>query len=170
MPWMARFSGKMAGVLALMVLVEFAAYLMYREMGVNRLLWIPVSFGLVAFAGFDTVRRLPLVWGAFVGGLLAALTNLLSWPIGAFVAEGQFRWPDEAEPMLVATSVLIAAVFGVITGFVAGNAARARRRQRQRRSALGKLAYSAFDEPFDDVEVRDTSPIAMPMAERAERR
>lgn len=169
MSWFARFMARMLGILLAMMLVEFAAFLLYRDYGINRLYWVPVSFALVAFAGYDTVKRLPLVWGALVGATLACTANVLSWPTASLVQDGAFRFPPEAEPLLVGTSLLIAAIVGAIVGVVAGLAARNRRRHRSRRSALGKLAYQAYDEPMnpdDDV----SSPVATPMAERADRR
>ena len=169
MSWFPRLMVRMGGIQLAMALVEFAAFLLYREQGINRLYWVPLSFALVAFAGYDTVKRLPLVWGAFVGAALAIAANLLSWPTGSLVADGVFRFPPEADPLLVGTSLLIAAIVGAIVGVVAGMAARSRRRQRSRRSALGKLAYQAYDEPMnpaDDV----SGPVATPMAERADRR
>jgi hypothetical protein len=169
MTWIARFVVRMGGVLLLMLAVEFASFFLYREYGWNRLVWVPLMFALVAFAGYDTVRRLPLVWGGVVGAVLAGLANLLEWPIGSLVAYGAFEYPPEAEPVLVATSLAIAVMVGAIVGVVAGLLARRRRRHRARRSALGKLAYTAYDEPLaadDDV----SSPIAVPMAERADRR
>ena len=41
----------MSGILLLMLLAELAAFVLYREYGVNRLYWVPVSFALVALAG-----------------------------------------------------------------------------------------------------------------------
>ena len=147
-PWLLRYTIRMAGILASMLLVEYLAYYMARAGGVNRVLWVAPSFALVALAGYDTVKRLPLVWGALVGGFLAGVANLISWQIGAFVLEGRFRMPAEAEPLLVLTSLLIALIVGAIVGGVAGIVARGRRRKRSRRSALNTLAYSAFDEPL----------------------
>ncbi len=168
--WIPRLFARLSGVLALMLLVEFAAFIMYREQGLSRLLWVPVSYALVAFGGFDTVKRMPLVWGALVGAVLAGATNVLSWMIGSYVVDGKFAWPDEAQPMLVGTSLLIASIVGAIIGVAAGTFARGRRRKRSRRSALGKLAYGAYDEVFDDEEETPSAMLAMPMAERAERR
>ena len=170
MAWFVRFSIRMLGILALMLLVEFASYLLYRERGLARVLWVPVSFALVALAGFDTVKRLPLVWGALIGALLAGATNLLSWPIGSYVLYGQLRVPDEAEPLLMATSLLIAAIVGAIVGVVAGLVARDRRRRRSRRSAISKLAYTAFDEPMDAAAEEPVVAIAMPMADESRRK
>lgn len=164
-----RFSIRMLGILMLMLLAESASFLLYRERGVARVLWVPVSFGLVALAGFDTVKRLPLVWGALVGALLAGLTNVLSWPIGSYILDGQLRLPEEAEPVLMVTSLLITAIVGAIVGVVAGMVARDRRRQRSRRSAISKLAYTAFDEPRDLAAEVPAAPIAMPMADPRDR-
>lgn len=159
----------MTGILLVMLLVELAAYVLYREYGVNRLYWVPVNLALVALSGYDTVKRLPLVWGAFIGAILASATNLLSWPTGSLVADGVFRFPPEADPLLVGTSLMIAAIVGAIVGVSAGVFARGRRRKRSRRSALGKLAYGAYDEPMDPTGAV-SAPVAMPMAERADRR
>ena len=169
MPWFIRLLARMSGILLLMLLVEFAAFVLYREYHVNRLYWVSVSFALVALAGYDTVKRLPLVWGAFIGAILASAANLLSWPTGSLVADGVFRFPPEAEPLLVGTSVMIAAIVGAIVGVGAGMFARGRRRKRSRRSALGKLAYGAYDEPMDPNDDVST-PLAMPMAERVDPR
>lgn len=168
MPWFVRFAARITGVLLVMLLVELIAFWLARDYGINRLFWVPVSFALVAFAGYDTVKRLPLVWGAVVGALLAGSANCVSWMIGSYVMDGEFRMPDEAEPLLLGTSVMMAAIIGGIVAVVAGLVARNRRRQRSRRSALGKLAYSAYDEPMDpNGEV--SAPIAMPMGARGER-
>ncbi len=169
MTWMLRFVVRMGAVLVLMLVVEFASFFLYQRYGWNRLIWVPLIFALVAFAGYDTVKRLPLVWGGVVGAALAGIVNLLEWPTGALVADGVFAYPPEADPLLVATSLVIALIVGAIVGVVAGLLARSRRRHRARRSAIGKLAYTAYDEPLnpdDDL----TATIAMPMAERAERR
>jgi hypothetical protein len=165
-----RLCARIGGVLALMVLVEFLAFLLYREYGTNRLFGVPISFALVALAGYDTVKRLPLVWGAMVGGLLAGAASLISWPIGSYVLSGAFRYPDEADPLIVGTSLLMMAIVGGIIGVVAGLVARNRRRLRSRRSALGKLAYSAFDEPDADDPPHRTTPPSIPLADRTERR
>ena len=149
MAWLIRLFGRMSGFLALMVLVEFLAFVLYREYGVNRL--------------YDTVRRLPLIWGAVFGALLAGADNLISWPIGSYVLDGSFRYPDEADPLIVGTSLLLAAVVGAIVAAMAGIVARNRRRHRSRRSALGKLAYTAFDEEPEfsaSLSPRGTPPIA----------
>jgi hypothetical protein len=164
-----RLGIRLFGVLALMLLVELGSFLLYRERGLNRLFWVPLSFGLVAVAGFDTVKRLPLVWGALTGALLAGVTNLLSWLIGAWVMDGRFRLPEEAEPLLVATSLLMAATIGAIIGVAAGAVARGRRRQRSRRSALGKLAYTAFDEPRDEAD-EVAEAVSLPMSKTRDRR
>ncbi len=169
MPWFVRYSIRMGGILAVMLLVELAAFFLERDFGLNRLVWYPVSYGLVALAGYDTVKRLPLVWGALIGAVLAGTASLLSWPTGARVLDGSFAFPPEAEPLLVATALLMAAIIGAIIGVVAGMVARSRRRKRSRRSALAKLAYGAYDEPVDDVPSAP-HPMPMPMAERAERR
>lgn len=168
-PWAAPFLGRLFGLLLLMLLVEFAGFLTYRDAGINRLLWLPLSFGLVALGGYDTVKRMPLVWGALVGALLAGTANLLSWVIGAFVMEGALGLPDEAEPLLLVSSLLIAAIVGGIVGVAAGMIARARRRHRARRSAMKHLGYTAFDEPA--VELPSPSPPpSKPPAERTEQR
>jgi hypothetical protein len=167
--WFGRLTLRMIGVLLLMLVVELASFLAYREYGLNRLWWLPLSFGLVAFAGYDTVRRLPLVWGGVIGALLAGIGNVLEWPTGAWVADGRFQFPPEAEPLLIGTSLLIAVVVGAIVGAAAGAVARGRRRIRSRRTAMGKLAYEAYDEqPDPDGEVRPA--IAIPMAEPRDRR
>lgn len=173
--WAARFLSRMLGLLLLMLLVEFAAFVLYREAGINRLLWLPISFGLVALGGYDTVKRMPLVWGALVGALLAGTANLLSWMIGALVMQGTLGLPDEAQPLLVASSLLIAAIVGGIVGVCAGMVARGRRRHRARRSAMKELAYTAFDEPgveADELPPPPMSqmPLSRPLAERAGQR
>lgn len=170
MAWFIRFSIRMSGILAAMLLVEVASYLLYREQGLARVLWVPASFALVALAGFDTVKRLPLVWGALVGAVLAGVTNLLSWPIGSLVLDGQLGLPQEAEPLLIATSLLIAAIVGAIVGVVAGLVARNRRRHRSRRTAISKLAYTALDEPLGPSAEIPSAPIGIPMADRGDRR
>jgi hypothetical protein len=164
--WILRLSARATVVLTLMLLVEFAAFVMYRESGVNRLYWVPVSFALVGYAGFDTVSRLPLIWGAFIGGVLAGITNVLSWMIGSLVNDGKFVMPAEAEPLLVGTSLVMALIIGAIVGGAAGTMARGRRRKRSRRSALGKLAYGAFDEPDESPPDQVANVIAIPMAHR----
>lgn len=163
-----RLCARVGGVLALMVLVEFLAFLFYREYGTNRLFGVPISFSLVALAGYDTVKRLPLVWGAVVGGALAGAANLISWPVGSYVLSGSFRYPDEADPLIVGTSLLMTGIIGGIVGVTAGLVARKRRRLRSRRSALGKLSYSAFDEPDAKAPARRTPP-SIPMADPTER-
>ena len=145
--WAARFLLRILGLLLLMLLVEFAAFMVYRDTGINRLLWLPLSVGLVALGGYDTVKRLPLVWGALVGALLAGTANMLSWYIGSFVMQGTFALPEEAEPVLVTGSLVIAATVGGLVGVAAGMIARGRRRRRARRSAIRTLEYSAFDDP-----------------------
>ena len=169
MAWFLRLCARISGFLALMVLVEFVAFLLYREYGVNRLFGVPISFSLVALAGYDTVRRLPLIWGALVGALVAGATNLISWPVGSYVLSGVFAYPDEADPLIVGTSLLLAAVVGAIVGAMAGVAARNRRRLRSRRSALDKLAYTAFDEPVDGRD-RTKTPVSRAMPDRDDRR
>ena len=167
MAWFIRLSGRMTGILALMVLVEFLAFVLYREYGVNRLFGVPISFALVTLAGYDTVKRLPLIWGTLAGAVLASVANVISWPIGSYVLEGAFRYPDEADPMIVGISMLLAGVVGAIIGALGGIVARNRRRDRSRRSALGKLAYTAFDEPNE--QTTDVSgPVSIPMADRGD--
>jgi len=151
--WVGRLVIRMSGVLLAMALVEFGAFLTYREWGVNRLVWVPVSFALVALAGFDTVKRLPLVWGAVVGAVLAGATNLVSWPLGELVFDGRLAMPDEADPLLVLTALAIAMIVGAIVGVTAGLFARGRRRKKSHRSAIGRLAYTAFDETAEDTDV-----------------
>ncbi len=164
-----RLSARMVLFLALMLLVEFVSFLLYRTWGVNRLFWYPASYGLVAFAGYATVKRLPLVWGAFAGALLAGVTSLCSWPVGSFVLDGVFRYPAEADPLLVGTGLLLAAIVGAIVGVAAGWVARDQRRQRSRRVAMSKLAYGAFDElPDPDDEV--ATPGTPTFGDRPERR
>lgn len=168
MSWLARFSLRMAAVLALMLLVEFASFLLYREQGLMRLYWIPLSYGLVALAGYDTVKRLPLVWGAAIGALLAGVASVLSWPIGAFVLDGALAFPEEGDPLIVVTGVLVAAIVGAIVAVVAGMLARDRRRHRSRREALTKLAYTESGEPLDPDDTVH-KPVAIPMADRDQR-
>ncbi len=156
-PWFVRFSVRILGILVLMLSIEIAAFYLERDQGVSRLFWVPLSYAMVALAGYDTVKRLPLIWGTLVGALLAGATNVLSWLAGGFVHDGRVGFPPEADPMLVATAGLLGAVVGGIIGAVAGLVARGRRRQRSRRSALGKLGYAAFDDrddPDDDPDVR----------------
>ena len=148
-PWIVRYGIRMGVLLLLMLLVEYVAFLLYRQYGLNRLWWLPVSFGLVALAGYDTVKRLPLVWGALTGAILAATDNLLSWPIGSFVADGELAFPPEADPLLVGTSLLLMSIIGAIVAVSAGLLARDRRRRRSRRSALSKLAYEVDDAPAE---------------------
>lgn len=169
--WALRYAARMIGYFMLMLLVEFAAFMLYRDHGINRLLWVPVSFGVVAFAGYDTVKRLPLIWGALIGALLAGATSFLSWMIGSFVAVGRFRMPPEAEPLLLGTTLLTASIVGAIVGVSAGMLARARRRQRSRRSAIKKLAYMAVDEPPDlpvESSESDSAPLLMHDTRRPE--
>jgi len=160
MSWAARFLARNVGLLLLMLLVEFAAFMVYREAGFNRLFWLPLSVGLVALGGYDTVTRMPLVWGALVGALLAGTTNMLSWFIGAFVMQGTFALPDEAEPILVVSSLIINATVGGIVGTAAGIFARGRRRHRARRSAIRKLAYTTFDEPGAEADELPPPPMS----------
>ena len=144
MPWFVRFSAQMTGVLVVMVLVEFASFVFAREQGINRMYWVPLSLMAVAFSGYVTVRRLPLVWGGIVGAILAGLTTLFSWPLGSFVNDGRLSWPAEAEPVLVLSVMAIYAIFGAIIGVAAGMIARSKRRQRVRRAAMSKLAFGGF--------------------------
>ena len=160
----------MSGLLLLMLLVECIAYVLYRDAGMSRLPWVPVSVGLAAFGGYDTVKRMPLIWGALAGALLAGITNLLSWVIGAVVLQGKFAMPDEAEPLLVASSLLIAAIGGSIAGVVAGLLARAHRRHRLRRAATRQLAQTAIDEPIESVEAPSRPCVEAPMADHARQR
>jgi hypothetical protein len=169
MPSLSRFIARLAGVQLLMLLIEFFAFVLNRESNLSRLYWVPVSFALVACAGFWTVSRLPIIWGAAVGGTLAGITNLLTWPIGAFVLEGAFRFPVEASPLLVVTGFMIAAIVGAIVGVTAGVFARSRRRNRSRRSGIQSLAYGAFDEPLDLTETPSSGP-PTPLVQRVSRR
>jgi len=156
-PWFIRFSARLLGILVFMLCIEIAAFYLERDQGISRLFWVPVSYAMVALAGYQTVQRLPLIWGALAGVLLAGTTNVLSWIAGGFVHDGRVAFPPEADPMLVATGGLLGAVLGGIIGTVAGLVARGRRRQRSRRSAMDKLGLSAFDErgePEADGEVR----------------
>ncbi|MES3034266.1 MAG: hypothetical protein V4813_09740 [Gemmatimonadota bacterium] len=172
--WIARYGVRMLAIVLAMLLVEFAAFFFAIEHDVNRLYWVPVSYALVAYAGYDTVSRMPLLWGLVMSGAIAGIVNSASWLIGSFVAEGRFRMPAEAEPLLVATSLLMASLIGAIIGGAAGVIARARRRQRARRSAIRKLAYTAMDEAPDASEdrVASTTPTARahaPVTHGAER-
>jgi len=146
MPWFFRYIARMAGYLAAMLLVVWIGFVLYRQSGIDRVYWVPVNFGIVAVAGYDTVKRLPLVWGALVGGLVAGIVDLCTWPLGTLVGQGRLGMPPEADPLLVATSLLVAVIVGAVVGGVAGMTARSRRRKRSRRSALRRLQYSAFDE------------------------
>jgi hypothetical protein len=161
MSWMLRFSVRMGAILALMLIAQLASFYLFREQGITRLAWYPVHYGLVALAGYDTVKRLPLVWGALVGALLSGITDLIAWPIGSFVLDGSYRVPDEADPLIVATSTLIAAVVGAIVGVTAGLLARDRRRQRSRRSAMGKLAYTVQDDEEAALAEQSAPPAAL---------
>jgi hypothetical protein len=141
MPWFFRYIARMAGYLAAMLLVVWIGFVLYRQSGIDRVYWVPVNFGIVAVAGYDTVKRLPLVWGALVGGLVAGIVDLCTWPLGTLVGQGRLAMPPEADP-----SLLVAVIVGAVVGGVAGMTARSRRRKRSRRSALRRLQYSAFDE------------------------
>lgn len=166
--WIARYGVRMLAVLLVMLLVEFASYFFALESGVNRLFWVPVSFGLVAYAGYDTVRRLPLIWGVIVGAVLAGLTSMVSLLIGTYVVDGHFRMPGEAEPLLLFTTLLMTSLIGAIIGGAVGVVARGRRRHRARRTAIRKLAYTAMDEADDktfDLPSR-TVTAAEPLSER----
>ncbi len=145
-PSFVRFAGRLLGILLLMQCVEVAAFFLDREEGVSRLYWVPLSYALVAWAGYETVKRFPLIWGTLVGVLLAGATNVLSWLAGGFVYDGRLGFPPEADPMLVATGGLLGAVVGGIIGTGAGLIARRRRRVRSRHEALGKLGHETFDE------------------------
>ena len=158
--WIARYGFRMLAIMLAMLLVEFAAFFFALENDVNRLRWVPLSYALVAYAGYDTVRRMPLLWGAVVSGALAGIVNTISWLIGSFVAEGRFRMPAEAEPLLVATSLLMASLIGAVIGGAAGLVARARRRQRSRRSAIRKLSYTTLD---DDASTTSAVAAAVPV-------
>ncbi len=160
--WVARYGVRMLSVMLAMLLVEFAAFFFAQEYAVNRILWVPVSYALVAYAGYDTVRRMPLLWGIVVSGTLAGIVNSVSWLIGSFVVEGRFRLPAEAEPLIFATSLLMATLIGAIIGGAAGFIARLRRRQRSRRSAIRKLSYTALDESPTATTDRATTPRATP--------
>ena len=166
MPWFFRYFSRMLGVLAAMLFVEYITFVISRETGISRFYFLPLSLGLVAFAGYDTVARLPLLWGSVVGGTLYGITSILSWEIGNYVLRGRWELPDEAEPLLVLLTFAVTAIIGAIVGGVAGMVARNRRRARQRRSAIQKLAYSAFDEVGATPEpVTPTRPM-MPVSER----
>ena len=145
--WVARHGFRMSAVLLAMLLVECAAFFFAIDSGINRLYWVPVSFGLVAFAGYDTVRRMPLIWGVVMGGVLAGGVSMASLLIGSYLLDGRFRLPAEAEPLLLVTTLLMSSLIGGIVGGAAGVVARSRRRHRARRTAMGKLAYVATDEP-----------------------
>ncbi len=147
--WATRFGLRISAVLGAMLLVEFVSYFVARESGWNRLYWVPVSFLLVAYAGYDTVRRLPLIWGVVIGSVLAGTVSMVSLLIGSYVIDGQFGLPAEAEPLLLATTLLLSSLLGGIIGGSAGVVARSRRRHRARRSAIRKLAYTAMDDQDD---------------------
>jgi len=89
MPWFFRYIARMAGYLAAMLLVVWIGFVLYRQSGIDRVYWVPVNFGIVAVAGYDTVKRLPLVWGALVGGLVAGIVDLCTWPLGTLVGQGR---------------------------------------------------------------------------------
>ena len=145
----ARLGLRMSAILGAMLLVEFASYFFASESGWNRVYWVPVSFLLVAYAGYDTVRRLPLLWGVVIGVVLAGTVSMISLLLGSYVMDGQFRLPAEAEPLLLATTLLLSSLLGGIIGGAAGVVARSRRRHRARRSASRKLAYTAMDDRDD---------------------
>lgn len=166
-PWVARYLLRMFGIYGLMLLAELLSYWLRQAFGMPRLFWVPVSFALVAYAGYETVRRLPLVWGALSGAVLAGAANLVSWPLGSWVGGGALRFPDEAPPMLIVTSLLTAAIIGAIVGVSAGFVARGRRRHRARRSAIGKLAYTAYDEPSVRGADADRAPTMSPQTGEA---
>lgn len=147
--WIARFGTRMLIILLAMVLVEFASFFFVIEHGLNRLYWVPVSFLLVAYGGYDTVRRMPLIWGVIVGAVLAGSTSMLSLMVGTLVLEGRFRMPAEVDPLLLFTTLLMTSLLGAIVGGAAGVVARSRRRDRARRSAIQKLSYMATDERDD---------------------
>ena len=96
MPWFFRYFSRMLGVLAAMLFVEYITFVISREMGISRFFFLPISLGLVAFAGYDTVARLPLLWGSVIGGILYGITSVLSWEIGNYVLQGRWQLPDEA--------------------------------------------------------------------------
>jgi gas vesicle protein len=144
--WIARFGMRMLMVLLVMLLVEFASFVFAIEYELNRLYWVPVSFLLVAYGGYDTVRRMPLIWGVIVGAVLAGSTSMLSLMVGSLVLEGRFRMPADVDPLLLFTTLLMTSVLGAIVGGAAGVLARARRRERARRSAIQKLSPVATDE------------------------
>ena len=144
--WIARFGMRMLIVLLVMLLVEFASFVFVIEYGLNRLYWVPVSFLLVAYGGYDTVRRMPLIWGVIVGAVLAGSTSMLSLMVGSLVLEGRFRMPVDVDPLLLFTTLLMTSVLGAIVGGAAGVLARARRRDRARRSAIQRLSPVATDE------------------------
>jgi hypothetical protein len=166
MPWFSRYVVRMAGILCVMLFIEYITFVFYRSSGINRFVWLPVSLALVALAGFDTVSRLPLVWGAFSGGLLYGLTSIGSWVIGSWVLQGRWRFPDEAEPLLVALTFALTAVIGAVVGGTTGVIARGRRRARRRRSTIKTLAYSSFDAPDAVVDVPTPQRPMMPVSER----
>jgi hypothetical protein len=147
--WIARYGVRMLAVLLAMLLVEFASYFFALEHGINRMLWVPVSFGLVAYAGYDTVRRMPLIWGVVVGGAMAGATSMVSLLIGSYVSDGALHLPAEAEPLLLVTTLMMTSIIGAILGGAVGVVARSRRRDRARRTAIRSIAYMATDETSD---------------------
>jgi hypothetical protein len=168
--WATRFGLRMSAILGTMLLVEFASYFFATESGWNRLYWVPVSFLLVAYAGYDTVRRLPLIWGVVVGVVLAGTVSMVSLLIGSYVIDGQFRLPAEAEPLLLATTLLLSSLLGGFIGGAAGVVARSRRRQRARRSAIRKLAYTAMDDPAEATPDIARTAATEPLVDRPLRR
>jgi hypothetical protein len=149
--WIARYGLRMLAILMVMLLVEFASFFFALESGINRIYWVPVSFALVAYGGYDTVRRMPLVWGVVVGAVLAGTTSMLSLAIGTLLLEGKFRMPTEVDPLLLFTTLLMTSLIGAIVGGAAGVLARARRRDRARRTAIRKLSYMATDDVGDAI-------------------
>jgi gas vesicle protein len=87
-----------------------------------------------------------LIWGVIVGAVLAGSTSMLSLMVGSLVLEGRFRMPADVDPLLLFTTLLMTSVLGAIVGGAAGVLARARRRERARRSAIQKLSPVATDE------------------------
>ncbi len=160
--WIARYGMRMLAVLLVMLVLEFASYYLAIESGINRLYWVPVSFALVAYGGYDTVRRMPLLWGVVVGAVLAGLTSMVSLLIGTYLVDGHLRMPAEADPLLLFTTLLMTSLIGAIIGGAAGVVARGRRRQRARRTAIRKLAYMATDEADDKTFELPTRPSVTP--------
>jgi len=169
--WVARYAARILAVGLAMLAVEFASFFFMRESGMNRLYWVPVSFALVAYGGYDTVRRMPLIWGVVVGAMLAGVTSLLSLVIGAFLMEGQLRIPAEVDPVLLFTTLLMTSLIGAIVGGVAGVVARSRRRDRARRTAIRKLSYMPTEDADEErVETSshavDATPDVLPALHR----